>query len=90
MDAKEAIASIKILCAITTSSKNMNNARDMAIEALEKQVPKKPNKRGGIYFCPECQWIASTYKFNEETQEHIGVPTSFCPSCGQAINNDKE
>lgn len=83
MDAKEAIQSIKILCAISTSSKKMNDARDMAIEALEKQVPKAPVQKvdcalGYAWYCPNCGCFIDPSTYN------------FCQDCGQAIKNDKE
>ena len=43
--------------------------------ALEKQIPKKPDLDGGIY-CPCC---LHEFKENYDT-------TSNCPNCGQAID----
>lgn len=43
--------------------------------ALEKQIPKKPDLDGGIY-CPCC---LHEFKENYDT-------TSYCPNCGQAID----
>ena len=85
MDAKEAIASIKILCAITTSSKNVNGARDMAIESLEKQVPAKIivlryDHEGKILNgdCPVCG--------------QVSPHSDYCLDCGQKLDwaSDKE
>lgn len=47
----------------------------LAISALEKQIPKKPDLDGGIY-CPCC---LHEFKENYDT-------TSYCPNCGQAID----
>lgn len=41
--------------------------------ALEKQIPKKPDLDGGIYCC------LHEFKENYDT-------TSYCPNCGQAID----
>ena len=48
---------------------------ELAISALEKQIPKKPDLDGGIY-CPCC---LHEFKENYDT-------TSYCPNCGQAID----
>ena len=46
-----------------------------AVKALEKQVPKKPEKSNMQNVCPECgEKILFNYK--------------FCKSCGQAIGWD--
>lgn len=50
-------------------------AFEIAISALEKQIPKKPDLDGGIY-CPCC---LHEFKENYDT-------TSYCPNCGQAID----
>ena len=54
-----------------------------AAEAIEKQIPKKPNvsayNEGGsllIYKCPSC---ASPYDVDYDGQ------FDYCPKCGQAI-----
>ena len=46
-----------------------------AIEALEKQIPKKPEIKDGYYVCPIC----GVY---QETSE--GNP-AYCINCGQRI-----
>lgn len=51
------------------------NAMEVAISAIEKQIPKKPDLDGGIY-CPCC---LHEFKENYDT-------TSYCPNCGQAID----
>lgn len=62
------------------------NARELAIKALEKQIPKKPNFEGDgfddkgniiydTWICPCCE-------------EHYEVDYDnykYCPNCGQAI-----
>lgn len=51
------------------------NAMELAISALEKQIPKKLDLDGGVY-CPCC---LHEFKANYNT-------TSYCPNCGQAID----
>ena len=66
-------------------------ALNMAISALEKQIPKKPNVWGDgyadgnlvydMYNCPNCEKI---YEIDYEEYD-------CCPNCGQAIDwGDKE
>ena len=56
-------------------------AFDMAIEALEKQIPKKPNS----IFCPICN-------FPSIIDGEYGDRYPYCFNCGQAIDwtEDKE
>ena len=51
------------------------NAMEVAISAIEKQIPKKPDLDGGVY----CQCCLHEFKENYDT-------TSYCPNCGQAID----
>lgn len=76
-----------------------NHCRKLAIEALEKQISKKPiteTVNRGIsvlgeydidfnYLCPNCNTVVGDYETNDVFYE-------FCPDCGQALerseNND--
>lgn len=49
-------------------------AIDMAIEALEKQIPKEPTWR-----CPSCN-----APYEEDEKYH------YCPSCGQRLDVGEE
>jgi rubrerythrin len=60
------------------------------IEALEKQIPKKPKdvtyeplkKHGWKYCCPVCNLAVGENNYDyENTQED-----NFCPSCGQKLD----
>lgn len=57
-------------------------ALDMAIEALEKQIPKKPvskyKYRYGKTVCPACE--------TENTCRIVMFWEKYCPDCGQAID----
>lgn len=64
-----------------TSLVNKKNAIDIAIEALEKQIPKKPFQDKDIYgtkylLCRECSKILS----------FVGFVARYCPDCGQKID----
>lgn len=53
-------------------------AFDKAIEALEKQISKKPAKQWGNNVCPNCR-----------TDTHCRTVMGWekhCPDCGQAID----
>lgn len=54
-----------------------------AIEALEKQIPKKPEPDyySGKYLCPVCH--------NEESYSIDGFG-NYCNNCGQAIDKSLE
>ena len=86
MKIKEAINAIKenkptsgytILC----------EALDMAVSALERQIPKKPDLEGDGYdengelvydtgYCPNCRHEFEVYY----------DATKYCPNCGQALD----
>lgn len=53
------------------------------VNALEKQIPKKPNRDilDKAYLCPSCN---SSFTFWRGTQV-IENKTNHCSSCGQAI-----
>ena len=58
------------------------DAYDMAIEALEKQIPKKPTRTRGKYGhteCACCGWVVESFCGDLEQYP-------FCPNCGQAID----
>ena len=52
-------------------------ALDMAIQAVEKQMPKKP--KGDCYKCPNC----NSYIFK------LWDSYVFCPYCGQALKREE-
>ena len=48
-------------------------ARDIAVEAMRKQIPKKPKS----VFCPQC---------GEEFTDDDCWSADYCRNCGQAID----
>lgn len=65
----------------------VNEACRMAISALEKQIPKKPDYEGDGYdengeliydtwICPHCN-----HEYEVEYEDY-----AFCPNCGQALD----
>jgi rubrerythrin len=65
-------------------------AVQMALEALEKQIPKKPRFEGDGYWRGELvydTWICP----NCDTYYEVGTDThKYCPNCGQAIDWSEE
>ena len=57
-------------------------ALDMAIEALEKQIKKKPREavQSGFFWCPAC---SKAIKMRIEGSK---INISYCPFCGQALD----
>ena len=51
----------------------------LAIEALEKQIPKKPMEKDGWLACPNCEISMSGRMY---------VP--WCDNCGQALDWSEE
>ena len=69
---------------VTNAYINICKSNDLviAIDAIEKQVPKKPvmdsEKEGRWkYKCPNCGTLGVT--------EDYGAPNDYCSDCGQAI-----
>lgn len=74
-------------------SEQMEYAKQMAIKALEKQIPKKPiteTVNRGIsvsgeydidfnYLCPHCNTVVGDYETDDAFYK-------FCPECGQALD----
>ena len=81
MTAEEAIKTIQIAIAEVEWEYPLDYsiAFEMAIEALEKQIPKKLKDDGWLY-CPICGRDVLMDRFD------------YCPDCGQALdwseNND--
>jgi rubrerythrin len=96
-DYNEAIAEVRFNMSTIglkeSSVKRVVKARDLAIKALEKQIPRKPRKtdsyRGVLkrvyaYVCPTCG-NACLEKYMNERQN-----TTFCWDCGQKLDWSEE
>ncbi len=62
-----------------------NNAYDITIEALGKQLPKKPIEVSELYGyvkCPICQ--------SETSINVFGADNCYCMNCGQKLDWDEE
>ena len=84
---EEAIKAIKCSCNYPPKYTRLREALDMAIEALEKQIPEIPDYEGDGYadgfpiydtwICPSC----GRYYELDCNDDYI-----YCPHCGQRIN----
>ena len=64
-------------------------ALDMAISALEKQIPKKPKVPFDTWVCPECgRDVEYQAKLGDNILFHGQY--DYCPKCGQAIDWEGE
>lgn len=71
----------------------MNEALNMAIKALEKQIPKKPVRqvRRSIeheykdYYCSCGNFIGYETPINKSL-EMVKIPFKYCPDCGQKLD----
>ena len=75
-------------CDIVQDVEDLNNAYDVAINALEKQIPKKPDCiEDKMWCCPVCnnnllpKWIEYPTRLMPKSE---GLP--HCMSCGQRID----
>ena len=77
MTENEAIKQLKIQRTFTNGSNAKVEAIDIAIQALEKQIPKKPITDDRyfwiMYICPCCN-------------DFIKVSHNYCPNCGQKLD----
>ena len=70
------------MCLTLDECRKHNKAISMAIDALEKQIPKKPTRTRGKYGhteCACCGWVVESFCGDLEQYP-------FCPNCGQAID----
>ena len=86
MTREEAIKNINALNAVCGQKDlydaEFENALALAIEALEKQIPKKPLHMHKNYYCPICKddgWML----WDDAVPNDMD---SFCGMCGQAID----
>lgn len=55
-----------------------------AIEAIEKQIPKKPRETGAMYYCPNCGGLVVLTDFVTD------ITCNYCLKCGQALDWSEE
>lgn len=55
----------------------------MAMQALEKQTPKKPLKIGDEYIAERCEWVVD---YECPSCGNPYADDSYCSCCGQALD----
>lgn len=78
---KKAIAVLEVNKLISSSQTEFCESVDLAIQALEKQIPKKPKGIDGD-LCPNCGTYNSAIPFRRNT---VSCDTVYCWHCGTAI-----
>ena len=88
MNREEALKKLKtsVVMVLRGSATEFQEALDIAVKALEKQIPKKPNVEGDGYadgvliydtwICPHCE-----IRYEIDYDDY-----AYCPNCGQAID----
>ena len=82
MTHEEATERIKCILKNNSFTRADKNALKLAIEALEKQVSKKPLHMHKNYYCPICKedgWMLWDDAIPNDTD-------AYCGKCGQAID----
>ena len=70
------------MCLSLDECRKHNKAISMAIDALEKQIPKKPLHMHKNYYCPICKedgWMLWDDAIPNDMDKYCGI-------CGQAID----
>ena len=76
MTEKEAIEKIEYASAFNSDNSPLTEALNLAIEALEKQISKKPIHNQDVFNCPKCS-------YQIVFDSHKGL---YCDICGQKID----
>ncbi len=59
------------------------NAKELAISALKKQIPKRPNRNEyGYFICPTCNSDDDSLMYDSNYAERY----NYCHECGQALD----
>ena len=68
------------------AAKRVVEARDMAINELEKQIPKKVKIEQWIYTKCDCGYEFSKHHGDGYYSIPLENKTKYCPNCGQKLN----
>lgn len=86
MTNEDAIAKLEVYSSTNGSGQctfdEHQKAKELAIKALKRQMPKKPEQGTNntfIYACPTCGGPVGSLEVEE-------IWCDFCPKCGQAID----
>lgn len=97
---REAIAELKYYAGFNKEKtiEQIQEAMDMGAEALEKQIPKKPNKaidsswgiKKEAHVCPICDYYLTEVYFIAPQKIEPNKKITYCEICGQAIDWSEE
>ena len=73
-------------------------AVEIAVEAMEKQIPKKPMIKIDVFnenlwhlYCPTCgTWVGMHNKRLKQTDMHNNTNSEICAKCGQMFDLELE
>lgn len=86
MTEQEAIEKLKFRKMFRMHGEDMNEEFDIAIKALEKQIPKKVVENRWIYTRCDCGYEF----FIHHGDGYYSIPykqkTNYCPNCGQKLD----
>ena len=85
MTIQEAIGMQESIKRFHRYDEEVESSGDMAILALEKQIPKKYEFKDRVPYCPCCGEIATT----NTGDSFLDYWLSFCNKCGQKLGSDK-
>lgn len=97
MKQEEAIKSMRNLNMVLSITDSERESVNMAVAALEKQIPQKPVIKDDVYenytsepiqayVCPSCGEVLIAIKTKELLKLNLFfVKPKFCQECGQAI-----
>lgn len=64
---------------LNTTKAELTEAMRMSIQALEKQIPKKPRFYAHNYYCSVCDNLVGNYEFEWRRFK-------YCDTCGQRLD----
>lgn len=97
MKQEEAIKSMRNLNMVLSITDSERESVNMAVAALEKQIPQKPVRKDDVYenytsepiqayVCPSCGEVLIAIKTKELLKLNLFfAKPKFCQECGQAI-----
>nr|DAJ03554.1 MAG TPA: Protein involved in formate dehydrogenase formation [Bacteriophage sp.] len=79
---------------LNTTKEELTEGMRIAIQALEKQIPKRPNKtidsswgiQKEVHTCPVCDCDLTEVYFIAPQESKIKEKITYCEACGQAID----
>lgn len=78
MTEQEAIEILTLDDEMKSKLPNLKEVYEVAVKALEKQLPKKPQFYATNFYCPCCKNLVGNSDF--------GWKHNYCERCGQAID----